>query len=206
MRISYRLTSSLIIVFWILSIVYTAFQGRGGPQPIGQDGTATFDLCGMWEQVSPIKQLAVLIAAPSLLAVFVQGLRNRAAPRWVILVALVGLTVSLVYDSWGIENCWTVWSFIELGAVLIMCIISARLYQAFMPGAAVRLRALPTRSPAGQIYRVVRLNRELVSREIPAAPVPRALVQCNRTAVSGPAELYESAVETPKIGLLSRFN
>ena len=84
------------------------------------DGTVSFDLCNMWEQMSAMKQLGALLCGASFMVLLVQGLRNRPVRRWVTVVGLVSLGVTLWYDRWRIENCWTPISFVVLAAIVLM--------------------------------------------------------------------------------------
>src|SRR5262249_60902489 len=105
MRVSYRMTSGAVLSVYIAGIIYGIFfsQKSRPTETAAADGTVAFDRCGMmWEQMSPTKQLAALVCGPSILGLFIQGLRNRPVPRWVAVAGLTSLAVTLWYDKWRI--------------------------------------------------------------------------------------------------------
>jgi hypothetical protein len=121
MGISYRVTTGLALAILILTPAYNAVFKKA--PTVSSEGEVTFDLCtATWEQMSPIRQIAGLVTLPVLLAVFVQGIRNRSILRVVPIAALVGLIVLVQHDRWRMVNCWTAWSYMELAAIIVMCI------------------------------------------------------------------------------------
>jgi hypothetical protein len=117
------MTSSAVLIVYVVGIIYGIFfsQTSRPTKTAAADGTVAFDLCGvMWEQMSPMKQLAALGSAISFLVLLVQGLRNRLVQRWVTVVGLVSLGMILWYERWRIENCWTTFSFVALGTIVLM--------------------------------------------------------------------------------------
>src|SRR5262245_15838017 len=98
MRISYRMTSSAVVAVYVAGIVYSLLPHPSRPpETADADGAVTFDVCGMmWEQMSPMKQVTALLWGTSFMVLLVQGLRNRPV-RWVTVVGLVSLGVTLWY-------------------------------------------------------------------------------------------------------------
>lgn len=123
MRISYRLTSSAVLIVYVVGIIYAILFSQTSrlTETAAADGSVTFDRCGvMWEQMSPMKKLTALICGISFLVLLVQGLRNRPVRRWVTVVGLFSLGVTLWYDRWRIENCWIPFSFVAMAAIVLM--------------------------------------------------------------------------------------
>jgi hypothetical protein len=122
MRISYRMTSSAVLAVYVVGIIYSVlFPRHREPTMTAADGIVAFDPCVvLWEQMSPVKQLAALLGSGSFLVLLVKGLGNRPVQRWVTVVGLVSLGAMLWYNRWMFENCWTIFSFVTLGAIVLM--------------------------------------------------------------------------------------
>jgi hypothetical protein len=122
MRISYRMTSSAVVAVYVAGIIYSVlFSQTARPtETAATDGAVSFDLCNMWEQMSAMKQIGALLWGTSFMVLLVQGLRNRPVRRWVTVVGLVSLGVTLWYDRWRVENCWTGFTFVAMAAVIAM--------------------------------------------------------------------------------------
>src|SRR5215831_13441375 len=91
MRISYRMTSSAVVAVYVVGIIYSVlFSQTARPTLTAADGIVAFDPCVvMWEQMSPVKQVATLLCGTSFLILIVQRLQNRPVQRWVTVVNLV---------------------------------------------------------------------------------------------------------------------
>src|SRR5262245_13859565 len=63
MRISYRMTSTAVFAVYVAGIIYSIlFPHTSRPtETAATDGTVSFDLCNMWEQMSAMKQLGALL-------------------------------------------------------------------------------------------------------------------------------------------------
>jgi hypothetical protein len=61
--------------------------------------------CGMWEQVPVRTRLGALAGFGSFCVLIIQGLWNRAAPRWVALLCPISLGVMLEHTWWATYHC-----------------------------------------------------------------------------------------------------
>ena len=107
MNVSYRATTSLVVIVYVIATLDSVLFPMATPPMAVSDNSVTFDLCGArWVvQRSAIERLAALASGASLVFVFIQGLRNRSTPRWVPIVALGSVGVMLGYESVQIRNC-----------------------------------------------------------------------------------------------------
>ncbi len=64
------------------------------------------------------KRVVALIYCFAFIVVIIQGLRNRAASRWIATAGVVSTCILLADELWRSQNCWSGLSF--LGAALII--------------------------------------------------------------------------------------
>ena len=129
MKLSYRLTSGVVLVILLLGVTIGSLAPSPLPQvspPTSEQGAVGFDPCGMWRQIPPIERLSVLLFLGSLLVLMVQGLRNREAPRWLALGNLITLGLLAKYEWWQVSHCYTKLDigtcFVSVSALVLMCL------------------------------------------------------------------------------------
>jgi hypothetical protein len=100
MSISYR---------WTTIPVLLAFACSAVVHGLIQSAALTDDLnpCFMWEQMSTMSRLSVLIWFVSFPVLVVQGLRNRPVPWWVAAASLISFGGVLKYEGWRWIACNT---------------------------------------------------------------------------------------------------
>jgi hypothetical protein len=129
MRISYRVTSSLVILTYLLvsGIEWVARQSdAAAPTVVTAPGVETFDPCMMWEQIPQTVRLSTIIWFVSFLILIVQGFRNRAVPRWLAITCLVCIVPTVNHWSWRVQRCYTTLGAVDfwicIGSVCLMCL------------------------------------------------------------------------------------
>ena len=130
MKISYRVTSgSVLIVFILIEAIELLFQKSPEPKTASTVGEAVvvgWNPCMMGEQLSPIVRLSYLVWFGTFVVVIVQGLRNRPVARWLSIVSLIALGITVNHVRWEWIHCYIrpslttflVWVF----AVTLMCV------------------------------------------------------------------------------------
>jgi hypothetical protein len=100
MNVSYRWTAIPVLLAFACSAVVHLLM---------QSAALTDDLnpCFMWEQMSAMSRLSVLIWFASFSVLVVQGLRNRPVPWWVAAVSLISFGGVLKYEGWRWVACNT---------------------------------------------------------------------------------------------------
>jgi len=116
------MTTGAVLIIYAVAMGTAPFRQRLQNTVPPDDGTVTFDLCYMVPQVPVMVKLTALVCGPSILALFIPGLRNRVVPGWVAVGGLMSLVVTLWYDQWRIEHWWTTFSFVSLGTIVLMCV------------------------------------------------------------------------------------
>ncbi len=94
MRFSYRLTSVLVIAIYVIWAASEALLNSSPTRVLKENletGVIQFDSCLMWEQIPAAVRISNLLWFGSLLALLVQGMRNRSAPRWLAIACLMAL-------------------------------------------------------------------------------------------------------------------
>lgn len=123
MRVNYRWSSGLVIAAVIASL---AIDSHFGLERARDPKAAGWDVCSMWEQLPAVVRLAGSVCFLGLPIVFVQGLRNRAAPVWLAIVALVGFAITVDHWLWRVQTCYSTAGetgfWIECGVVVLMCL------------------------------------------------------------------------------------
>ena len=107
MRISYRISSvAVLLVFLGMFLLPESLLVRPrAPTKALVEGTVSFDPCMMWEQISLLIRLSVLVWLPTFLSLFVQGFRNRTIPRMVAIVSFIAFCVSSFHQFWRVQRC-----------------------------------------------------------------------------------------------------
>jgi hypothetical protein len=129
MRISYRAVSSLVVTALVLiSAIGFLFDKSpvSVPTTVSGTGIVQFDPCMMLDQIPASVRLDTFVWCGSFLALLVQGMRNRSAPRWLALVCLVALGPIVSQEYWRLQHCYTKLGtgifWIWISAVSLMCL------------------------------------------------------------------------------------
>ena len=125
MRISYRVTSMLVVVTYLL--VSTIEWVAESPHAASPTVASEFDPCLMlWEQVPATVRISTLVWFTSFLILLVQGFRNRAVPRWLAIACLIALVPTFHHQLWRVQQCYTKLGAVDLwiciGTVCLMCL------------------------------------------------------------------------------------
>jgi hypothetical protein len=103
MRISYRVTSALVVITYLLAfgIEQIAATSRAA-QPIvaAEPGV-------MWEQIPAAVRISTLVWFTLLAILLVQGFRNRAVSRWLPIPSLIALVPTIHHWLWRVQQCYT---------------------------------------------------------------------------------------------------
>jgi hypothetical protein len=121
-----RLTSTAILVSFIAAVTVDSGFLPSRPDAIsssGVSGELEIDFCGAWEQMPAVERGSALVWLPSFVVLIVQGLRNRAVPRWLASVGLICFFVMLRYQWWNLQHCHSGPS-IALSLVWAVCFIA----------------------------------------------------------------------------------
>jgi hypothetical protein len=104
MAFSYRWTSGALLAFIPVAAVVKQLSPRSWYAPPAPN-VGTWDPCFLWEQIPQSVRIASLWFFAALVVVSVQGLRNRAAPRWLAAGALPALAVA-EHERYRFLNCY----------------------------------------------------------------------------------------------------
>ena len=122
MRVSYRWSSGLVIVAYGLSLVSDSLFGMAKPAKLGLG----WDPCSSWEQSRLLFTLSKLICTIAVPTMLVQGLRNRAAPRWLAILAFPAVFLVSQHWLWRVQSCYstagTTGFWVDVSALCIMCL------------------------------------------------------------------------------------
>jgi hypothetical protein len=129
MRISYRVTSALVVITYLLAfgIEQIAATSRAA-QPIvaAEPGVERFDPCMMWEQIPAAVRISTLVWFTLLAILLVQGFRNRAVSRWLAIASLIALVPTIHHWLWRVQQCYTKLGAVDfwvcIGTVCLMCL------------------------------------------------------------------------------------
>jgi hypothetical protein len=130
MRISYRLTAIAFLIVYVAPPIATSFFPSPPTPPAASTpsdpGTVTWDPCILWEQIPTLVRLSTVTLFISFLTVLIQGLRNRPAPRWAPILALLTLGPAINHQLWRVHACYsnvqTATFWISNSAIALLCI------------------------------------------------------------------------------------
>ena len=105
MSISYRLTATATVVTFAIYLTADAMSPYR-PLPANWVSNATsFDLCTALDQVGLSVSLALLVWLVALVIVTVGGLRNRPAPRWIVVLCIIAFPAWAPSHFWRWQHC-----------------------------------------------------------------------------------------------------
>ena len=123
MRISYRATTLTYLGLCAAHIVISILTPAPKPEP-APAGAVNWDPCSMCMQPPQPVQIATLTFVFGLVTVLIQGLRNRPAPQWVALLAIVALGLmakhALSLERLCHPNAGAAWLFV--GVTMLLCV------------------------------------------------------------------------------------
>jgi hypothetical protein len=127
MKISFRATSILVVLVSLYVLLpQSLFMRRPVPSVVSEDGSVTFDVCGMWEQIGWIYGLAALVWIFTFLILILQGLRNRLVSRTTALVSLAAFGTTFYHQLWRVQHCYSLFGIASFCfwtlAVALMCL------------------------------------------------------------------------------------
>jgi hypothetical protein len=129
MRMSYRVSSMIVVVTYLLLALMEQVVGSSqpaSPTRASESGVETFNPCMMWEQIPVTVRVATIVWFPSFLVLLVQGFRNRAVPRWVAAACLITIIPVINHQLWRVQQCYTKLAAVDfwicVGTVYLMCL------------------------------------------------------------------------------------
>ena len=131
MRVSYRVTSGLVIATYLLLIFseYLFHPSRPVHDPVApvKAGAIQFDPCGMWISQMPMTVIIPgLFFSVSMPILLVQGMRNRSVSRWLAVASLISLGPVVNDQLWMVQHCYSTLGVVGFwvcnAAVALMCL------------------------------------------------------------------------------------
>jgi hypothetical protein len=124
MRISYRLTAIAFLIVYVAPPIIASYL----PSPADASTHSDWDPCFsvVWEQMPVMAKLSITTLFISFLTVLIQGLRNRPAPRWAPILALLAIGPTINHQLWRVHACYsnvqTATFWISNSAIALLCI------------------------------------------------------------------------------------
>ena len=129
MSISYRITSAFVAITYAIVVASESLSTSSRVPAIRESvesGVVRFDPCQMWDQIPATVRASTIAFLGSFLVLFVQGLRNRSAPRWLAIACLVALVPMVNYQLWTVQRCYTkveaLGFWMCISALVLMCL------------------------------------------------------------------------------------
>jgi hypothetical protein len=107
MRVQYRYSSGAVLLIIVMPLASALLPIEALHRTESNSTSGTWNPCFMWEQVPPLVRISVLVYAVAFIVHLIQGLRNRAAPRWLGIAGLVSLAVTARSQLWRVMGCYS---------------------------------------------------------------------------------------------------
>jgi hypothetical protein len=126
MKISYRLSTGVMLATFAAGIAADVLFPHQLPSQRQGVAGLSWGPCAMWEPVSGVAQLSVVLFFLGVVTLSVAGILNRPLPRWLPILCLANFAVYLRYSFWYWQYCasprnraiGTIW----FGTVVLMCL------------------------------------------------------------------------------------